>query len=170
MSMAHGTRYGTKVVKSETWTTGRQQCDSTTITARIKEGPGCEDHHGQPNAGHPASTMSGALGDERHMLLECPALADLRDEYSPLVAECPVSWLGSYGPETSPWSAGTSLLASIECHADDRQTLFHPFSLVGCQGCCTLSFLPSSTMSCGQHLQAPTCVISGCAGPPIASW
>ena len=29
-----------------------------------------------------------ALGDERHMLLECPALADLRDEYSPLVAEC----------------------------------------------------------------------------------
>ena len=31
---------------------------------------------------------TGALGDERHMLLECPALADLRDEYSPLVAEC----------------------------------------------------------------------------------
>ena len=31
-----------------------------------------------------------ALGDERHtaVLLECPALADLRDEYSPLVAEC----------------------------------------------------------------------------------
>ena len=28
------------------------------------------------------------LGDERHMLLECPALADLRDEFSPLVAEC----------------------------------------------------------------------------------
>ena len=27
----------------------------------------------------------GSLGDERHMLLECPALADLRDE---LVAEC----------------------------------------------------------------------------------
>ena len=23
-----------------------------------------------------------------HMLLECPALADLRDEFSPLVAEC----------------------------------------------------------------------------------
>ena len=31
---------------------------------------------------------TGALDDERHMLLECPALADLRDEYSPLVAEC----------------------------------------------------------------------------------
>ena len=45
-----------------------------------------------------------------------------------------VSWLGLCGPETSPWSAGTSLLALLECHADDRQTLFHPFSLVGCQG------------------------------------
>ena len=31
---------------------------------------------------------TGALGDERHMLLECPALADLRDEFSPLIAEC----------------------------------------------------------------------------------
>ena len=29
-----------------------------------------------------------ALGDERHMLMGCPALADLRDEFSPLVAEC----------------------------------------------------------------------------------
>ena len=28
------------------------------------------------------------LGDERHMLLSCPALADLRDECSPLVTEC----------------------------------------------------------------------------------
>ena len=53
-----------------------------------------------------------------------------------------VSWLGLCRPETSPWSAGTSLLASIGCHADDGQTLFHPFSLVGCQGCCKLSFLP----------------------------
>ena len=26
----------------------------------------------------------------------------------------------------------------------NEQTLFHPFSLVGCQGCCKLSFLPSS--------------------------
>ena len=31
---------------------------------------------------------TGALGDERHMLLECLALADLRDEVSPLIAEC----------------------------------------------------------------------------------
>ena len=42
-----------------------------------------------------------------------------------------VSWLGLCGPETSPWSAGTSLLASIEWHADDRQTLFHPFRKEG---------------------------------------
>ena len=47
-----------------------------------------------------------------------------------------VSWLGLCGPVTSPWSAGTSLLALIGCHADARQMLpvFHPFSLVGCQG------------------------------------
>ena len=31
---------------------------------------------------------TGALGDERHMLPECSALADLRDKFSPLVAEC----------------------------------------------------------------------------------
>ena len=31
---------------------------------------------------------TGALGDERHMLLECPALADLRDKFSTLVVEC----------------------------------------------------------------------------------
>ena len=35
-----------------------------------------------------------------------------------------VSWLGLCGPETSPWSAGSLLPALIECHADDRQTLF----------------------------------------------
>ena len=91
---------------------------------------------------------NGALGDERHMLLECPALADLRDEYSPLVAECSgvmarLVWARN---PVSPWSAGTSLLASIECHADDRQTLFHPCSLVGCQRCCILSFLPNGAV------------------------
>ena len=31
---------------------------------------------------------TGAVDDDRHMLLECSALADLRDEYSPMVAEC----------------------------------------------------------------------------------
>ena len=34
------------------------------------------------------------------------------------------------------------MLASIECHADDRQTLFHPFSLVGCQGWVNFLLLP----------------------------
>ena len=29
---------------------------------------------------------TGALGDKKHMLLECLALADLREEFSPLVA------------------------------------------------------------------------------------
>ena len=93
---------------------------------------------------------TGALGDERHMLLECPALADLRHEFSPLVAEC--SGVMARLVWASPWSAGTSLLALIECHADDRQTLFHPFSLVGCQGCVNfLSFL-RSTQATGNEL------------------
>ena len=61
-----------------------------------------------------------------------------------------VSWLGLCGPITSPWSAGTSLLASIECHADDRQTLFHPFSLVGCQG--RVNNLPSFLMKTNRQI------------------
>ena len=31
---------------------------------------------------------TGALGDERHLLLECPALADVRTEFSQLIARC----------------------------------------------------------------------------------
>ncbi len=31
---------------------------------------------------------TGALGDERHMLLECPALADLRLQFSSLLLSC----------------------------------------------------------------------------------
>ena len=31
---------------------------------------------------------AGALGDERHMLLECSALSDLRAEFSTLVSAC----------------------------------------------------------------------------------
>lgn len=30
----------------------------------------------------------GALGDERHLLLECPALPDLRTQFSQLIAHC----------------------------------------------------------------------------------
>ena len=31
---------------------------------------------------------AGALGDERHLLLECPALADVRTQFSQLIAHC----------------------------------------------------------------------------------
>ena len=44
-----------------------------------------------------------------------------------------VSWLGMCGPGISPWSAGTSLLALIEYHTDDKEMLFPPFSLLGGQ-------------------------------------
>ena len=52
-----------------------------------------------------------------------------------------ISWLGLCGPETNPQSTSTSLPALMECHADDEQMLFHPFSLVGCQG--GVNILPS---------------------------
>ena len=78
------------------------------------------------------------------MLLECPALADLRDEFSPLNASAQVSWLGLGGP----WSGITLLHVLIECHDDDEQTLFHPFSLVGCQR--RLNCLPE-TNACSIH-------------------
>ena len=76
------------------------------------------------------------------MLLECPAHADLRGDFSPLVAECQgimarLVW--------DLWSADTSLPVLIKCHADDEQTLLRPFSLVGIRpaGCVgiTLRFL-----------------------------
>ena len=44
-------------------------------------------------------------------------------------------------------SQGSSVwLVQLVLHrlCNNEQTLFHPFSLVGCQGCCKLSFLPSS--------------------------
>ena len=34
-------------------------------------------------------------------------------------------------------------LVQLVLHSLNEETLFHPFSLVGCQGCCKLSFLPS---------------------------
>ena len=42
-------------------------------------------------------------------------------------------------------SQGSSVwLVQLVLHrlCSNEQTLFHPFSLVGCQGCCKLSFLP----------------------------
>ena len=62
---------------------------------------------------------TGALGDERHMLLECPALADLRDEFSPFIAECSGVMARLVWARNQPMVAGTSLPALIECHADD---------------------------------------------------
>ncbi len=57
---------------------------------------------------------TGALGDERHMLLECPALADLRLQFSSLLLSC-------------------SSVIALMSHCP-TQTLFHPISLAGCQG------------------------------------
>ena len=59
---------------------------------------------------------------------------------SPLVAGAPV--------EVQPDEL------QLPCHADDRQTLFHPFSLVGCQGCCKVSFLPSFQLPFQMQRQA----------------
>ena len=42
-------------------------------------------------------------------------------------------------------SQGSSVwLVQLVLHrlCSNAQTLFHPFSLVGCQGCCKVSFLP----------------------------
>ena len=83
----------------------------------------------------------GFLGDQRHMLLELPALADLRREFSPVVASCSgvMARLLRVKDQTMV-SRSASLHALIECHASmtssagDEQTLFHPFSLIGCQG------------------------------------
>ena len=53
-----------------------------------------------------------------------------------------VSWLGWCGAKTSSCLAGTLLPALIGCLADDKQTLFHPFSPVGCQRYCVFPFFP----------------------------
>ena len=49
-------------------------------------------------------------------------------------------------------SQGSSVwLVQLVLHrlCSNEQTLFHPFSLVGCQGCCKLSFL-SYTYACAK--------------------
>ena len=46
-------------------------------------------------------------------------------------------------------SQGSSVwLVQLVLHrlCSNEQTLFHTFSLVGCQGCCKLSFIPSLSM------------------------
>ena len=77
----------------------------------------------------------------RHMLLQCHALADLRDKWSPLIADClgvmaRLVWAAAHGQQ------GKLLHALMKSHVDDEQMLFHPFSLVGCQG--SVSFLASA--------------------------
>ena len=47
----------------------------------------------------------GALGDERHMLLECPAFADLRNEFSSLTTECSGVMARKEGKFTTPLAA-----------------------------------------------------------------
>ena len=82
----------------------------------------------------------GFLGDDRHMLLELPALADLRRAFSPVLASCSGVMARLVRVKDQPMvSRSASLHALTECHASmtssagDEQTLFHPFSLVGCQ-------------------------------------
>ena len=83
--------------------------------------------------------------DEKHMLLDCFALADvarnaLRLYESATSQNAQVAWLCLCKPGASSWSADTEtpLHALIECHADDEWMLsisvFHPFSSVGRHG------------------------------------
>ena len=61
---------------------------------------------------------------------------------SPAMIACEVMYveqLASGSQGSSVWLV--QLVLRRLC--SNEQTLFHPFSLVGCQGCCKLSFLPS---------------------------
>ena len=60
---------------------------------------------------------TGALGDERPMLLECPALADLRDKFSPLVAECSGVMARLVWARNQPM-VSRYILACLECQTD----------------------------------------------------
>ena len=57
----------------------------------------------------------------------------LRDEFSLLVADCSGVMARLVWARNQPM-VSSYIIALIECHADDEQTLFHPFSLVGWQG------------------------------------
>ena len=57
---------------------------------------------------------SGALCDERHILMECPALGDVRSQYAPLIAESSgIMAQTLYGQMISPLLASTSLILLV---------------------------------------------------------
>ena len=67
------------------------------------------------------------------MLLECSALADFREELSPHVADCSgvmtrVVWAKN-SSIVSKYGESNGIANLEKAHADDVQTLFHPFSL-----------------------------------------
>ena len=76
------------------------------------------------------------------MLLECPALADLRDEYRTRTEStvlrvsigCRVLMARLVWARNQPMVSRYIIACLDRMYADDRQMLFHPFSLVGCQG------------------------------------
>ena len=109
MSMAHGTGYGTKVLKSITWTTRRHQCDSMTITVRIKQGFGCQDHHGQPNARHLASTMSCGQHPMRQWLTDLWSMCHMNERTHPAASSNrPGKWSLislKWGQSVTQWSS-----------------------------------------------------------------
>ena len=81
--------------------------------------------------------ISGALGDERHILLVCPALAGLSLQLSLLLLSLSsvmrrLRWAKNQN------AVDTSKLALTRCHRTGLhcpiQMLFHPISLAGCQG------------------------------------
>lgn len=83
--------------------------------------------------------LLGALVDDRHLLLECPALADVRIQLSQLIADCSdiMTRLVWFGPAVGQQVHPIGLLlwqALMWCQTTRVQTLFHPFSFVGCQG------------------------------------
>ena len=61
-------------------------------------------------------------------------------------------------------SQGSSVwLVQLVLHrvCSNEQMLFHPFSLVGCQGCCKLPFLPSYQGAATSKKQRPSGMASG---------
>ena len=93
------------------------------------------------------------FGDERHMLLECPALADLRLQFSSLLLSCSSVMrrlLWAQAGQTSCWSL--ELLALTGCHRTDV-TLPHSDAIPSDQPCwlpgmSKFSFLPWCKAQC----------------------